>query len=135
MRYQESREDIAARVKERAAQKDKRLARLKAAAKKVQARQLDKTAVAKGLAKQPLAKGKPEPKGKPGRREKLTARERALVKEFELRELSPADAEARRTRLKNLIVLGKERAAHAAQKDKRLARLKAGGSGDLRQAS
>ncbi len=39
----------------------------------------------------------------------LTARERALVKEFERRELSPADAEARRLRLKNLIVLGKER--------------------------
>jgi len=39
----------------------------------------------------------------------LTAKEKALVKEFERRELSPADAEARRTRLKNLIVLGKER--------------------------
>ncbi|HET7851211.1 MAG TPA: RNA polymerase sigma factor region1.1 domain-containing protein, partial [Methyloceanibacter sp.] len=39
----------------------------------------------------------------------LTAKERALVKEFERKELSPADAEARRTRLKNLIVLGKER--------------------------
>ncbi|MGZ8265531.1 MAG: RNA polymerase sigma factor RpoD, partial [Burkholderiales bacterium] len=39
----------------------------------------------------------------------LTAKERALVKEFERRELSPADAEARRVRLKNLIVLGKER--------------------------
>ncbi|MCX7826829.1 MAG: MFS transporter, partial [Verrucomicrobiae bacterium] len=36
-------------------------------------------------------------------------RERALVKEFERKELSPADAEARRLRLKNLIVLGKER--------------------------
>ncbi|MDB5903194.1 MAG: rpoD [Betaproteobacteria bacterium] len=39
----------------------------------------------------------------------LTAKEKALVKEFERRELSPADAEARRLRLKNLIVLGKER--------------------------
>ena len=39
----------------------------------------------------------------------LTARERALVKEFERKEMSPADAEARRIRLKNLIVLGKER--------------------------
>ncbi|OGA54054.1 MAG: RNA polymerase sigma factor RpoD [Betaproteobacteria bacterium RIFCSPLOWO2_12_FULL_62_13] len=39
----------------------------------------------------------------------MTAREKALVKEFERRELSPADAEARRTRLKDLIVLGKER--------------------------
>ncbi|OGA34848.1 MAG: RNA polymerase sigma factor RpoD, partial [Betaproteobacteria bacterium RIFCSPLOWO2_12_61_14] len=39
----------------------------------------------------------------------MTAKEKALVKEFERQELSPADAEARRTRLKNLIVLGKER--------------------------
>jgi RNA polymerase primary sigma factor len=39
----------------------------------------------------------------------LTAKEKALVKEFERRELSPADAEARRTRLKNLVMLGKER--------------------------
>ena len=39
----------------------------------------------------------------------LTAKEPALVKEFERREMSPADAEARRNRLKNLIMLGKER--------------------------
>ena len=39
----------------------------------------------------------------------LTAKEKALVKEFERREMSPADAEARRNRLKNLIMLGKER--------------------------
>jgi RNA polymerase primary sigma factor len=96
------------RAKDRAAQKDRRLARVKAAAKKVfaKAQKLDKAALAR---QQALAQARPETKGKPGRREKLTARERALVKEFELRELSPADAEARRTRLKNLIVLGKER--------------------------
>jgi RNA polymerase primary sigma factor len=101
-----------ARPRDAAVQKDKRLARVKAAARKVQAKaqRLDKDALTKALAKQQmLAKMGPEAKGKPGRREKLTARERALVKEFELRELSPADAEARRTRLKNLIVLGKER--------------------------
>jgi len=39
----------------------------------------------------------------------LTAKEKALVREFERKELSPAEAEARRLRLKNLIVLGKER--------------------------
>jgi len=102
----------APRAKDRAAQKDKRLARVKAAAKKVlgKVRKLDKAELTRALAKQQmLAKARPDAKGKPGRREKLTARERALVKEFELRELSPADAEARRTRLKNLIVLGKER--------------------------
>ena len=103
---------VAPRVRDGAAQKDKRLARVKAAAKKVlgKAQKLDKAALTKALAKQQLlAKMRPDAKGKPGRREKLTARERALVKEFELRELSPADAEARRMRLKNLIVLGKER--------------------------
>ncbi len=39
----------------------------------------------------------------------LTVKEKALVKEFERRVLSPADAEARRIRLKNLVMLGKER--------------------------
>ena len=50
-------------------------------------------------------------KGGPGRPKSrgLTAREKALVREFERKELSPQEAEARRTRLKNLIVLGKER--------------------------
>ena len=42
-------------------------------------------------------------------RQRLTAKEKALVREFERKELSPAEAEARRLRLKNLIVLGKER--------------------------
>jgi len=93
-------------------QKDKRLAKVKAAAKKVlgKAQKLDKTALKDALLKQKmLAEVKPALNGKHGRREKLTAKEKALVKEFERRELSPADAEARRTRLKNLIVLGKER--------------------------
>jgi len=68
---------------------------------------LDKAKVTKALLKERLARAKAE--GKPRSTRGLTARERALVKEFERRELSPADAEARRTRLKNLIVLGKER--------------------------
>ena len=98
--------------KQKVTQKDKRLAKVKAAAKKVlaKAQKLDKAALTKALLKQHLlAKAKLEGKGKPGRRSKLTAKEKALVKEFERQELSPADAEARRTRLKNLIVLGKER--------------------------
>jgi RNA polymerase primary sigma factor len=91
--------------------KDKRLAKVKAAAKKVLAKiqKLDKAALSKALLQQQMLAKKAEAPGKPGRRTKLTAREKALVKEFERRELSPADAEARRTRLKNLIVLGKER--------------------------
>ena len=91
--------------------KDKRLAKVKAAAKKVLAKmqKLDKAALNKALLQQQMLAKKAEAPGKPGRRTKLTAKEKALVKEFERRELSPADAEARRTRLKNLIVLGKER--------------------------
>ena len=53
------------------------------------------------------ANGKDARKKQPTRG--LTAKEKALVKEFERREMSPADAEARRNRLKNLVVLGKER--------------------------
>ena len=91
--------------------KEQRLATLKAVAQKA----LEKVhASQKVEAKpQPKAAGAPAtapaaPVGKKSTRG-LTAKERALVKEFERRELSPADAEARRVRLKNLIVLGKER--------------------------
>ena len=99
-------------------QKDKRLAKVKAAAKKVlaklKAQKPEKGALKQALLKQALLKEQQlialaGGKGKSGRRDKLTAKEKALVKEFERKELSPADAEARRTRLKNLIVLGKER--------------------------
>jgi len=69
---------------------------------------MDKAALKKALLDERIAKAKAKTGGKRSTRG-LTARERALVKEFERRELSPADAEARRTRLKNLIVLGKER--------------------------
>jgi RNA polymerase primary sigma factor len=70
---------------------------------------MDKAALRKALLDERLARAQAKAKG--GRRSTrgLTAKERALVKEFERRELSPADAEARRERLKNLIVLGKER--------------------------
>jgi RNA polymerase primary sigma factor len=76
---------------------------------------MDKAALKKALLDERIARAqaqaKGKGKGKGGRRSTrgLTAKEKALVKEFERRELSPADAEARRTRLKNLIVLGKER--------------------------
>ena len=87
---------------------EQRLANFKAVAKqalakvKAAAQKLDKAAP--GAAPAPV---KPGGKQRPTRG--LTARERALVKEFERRELSPEAAEARRLRLKNLIVLGKER--------------------------
>ncbi|MGE0557974.1 MAG: RNA polymerase sigma factor RpoD [Burkholderiales bacterium] len=88
--------------------KEQRLANFKAVAKqalakvKAAAQKLDKAAP------QPAAPAANKAGGKRATRG-LTARERALVKEFERRELSPADAEARRLRLKNLVVLGKER--------------------------
>jgi RNA polymerase primary sigma factor len=74
------------------------------------AQKMDKATLKKALLQERLARaqGKPKPEGKRSTRG-LTSKERALVKEFERKELSPADAEARRTRLKNLIVLGKER--------------------------
>jgi RNA polymerase primary sigma factor len=93
--------------------KEQRLARLKAVAKKVlEKAQATQQAVA--AAKPEAAPQRPQPVAAPAKEGKkatrgLTAKEKALVKEFERRELSPADAEARRTRLKNLIVLGKER--------------------------
>ncbi|MCC7485954.1 MAG: RNA polymerase sigma factor RpoD [Burkholderiales bacterium] len=68
---------------------------------------LDKATLKKALLTERIARARAE--GKPRSTRGLTARERALVKEFERRELSPADAEARRTRLRNLVVLGKER--------------------------
>jgi RNA polymerase primary sigma factor len=49
------------------------------------------------------------PNGKQHITRQPTTRKKALVKEFERRQLSPADAEARRTRLRELIALGKER--------------------------
>ncbi|HUO44702.1 MAG TPA: RNA polymerase sigma factor RpoD [Burkholderiales bacterium] len=49
------------------------------------------------------------PDAKSKARPRLTAKEKAFVKELERRELPPQELEARRTRLKNLIMLGKER--------------------------
>ena len=72
---------------------------------------MDKAMLKKALLKERLARAhaKLEGKGKPRSTRGLTAKEKALVKEFERRELSPADAEARRMRLKTLIMIGKER--------------------------
>src|SRR5687768_4380577 len=71
---------------------------------------MDKAALKKALLQERIARAQLKAKADGKRSTRgLTAKERALVKEFERRELSPADAEARRERLKNLIVLGKER--------------------------
>ncbi|MBI4189327.1 MAG: RNA polymerase sigma factor RpoD, partial [Betaproteobacteria bacterium] len=77
-------------------------------AEKKEAKVREKAAFKAGkLDKQQQAPAIPEIK--PKTRQRLTAKEKALVREFERKELSPAEAEARRMRLKNLIVLGKER--------------------------
>jgi RNA polymerase primary sigma factor len=73
------------------------------------AQRMDKATLKKALLKERIARAQAKLGGKPRSTRGLTAKERALVKEFERRELSPADAEARRTRLKNLVVIGKER--------------------------
>jgi RNA polymerase primary sigma factor len=73
------------------------------------AQKMDKATLKRALLNERLAKAQAQAEGKVRSTRGLTAKERALVKEFERRELSPADAEARRTRLKNLILLGKER--------------------------
>src|SRR5574341_675418 len=70
---------------------------------------MDKAALKKALLDERIARAQAKVKGGKRSTRGLTAREKALVKEFERRELSPADAEARRARLKSLIVLGKER--------------------------
>ncbi|HZN24566.1 MAG TPA: RNA polymerase sigma factor RpoD [Burkholderiales bacterium] len=86
--------------------KEQRLATLKAVGRKA----LEKVQAAAQQADKARGKGVITPiAGKQKSTRGLTAKEKALVKEFERRELSPADAEARRVRLKNLIVLGKER--------------------------
>jgi len=80
-------------------------------AAKLKADQKEANARAKAALKaaKPLPAVAPGADGKPKTRQRLTAKEKALVREFERKELSPAEAEARRLRLKNLIVLGKER--------------------------
>ncbi|MDH3288882.1 MAG: RNA polymerase sigma factor RpoD [Betaproteobacteria bacterium] len=70
---------------------------------------MDKATLKKALLKERISRAQAKLGGKPRSTRGLTAKERALVKEFERRELSPADAEARRMRLKNLVVIGRER--------------------------
>ena len=91
--------------------KEQRLVNLKAVAEqmaqtkaKVKARAIEGALASASPTPPPVAK---DARKKPTRG--LTAKEKALVKEFERREMSPADAEARRVRLKNLVMLGKER--------------------------
>ena len=79
-----------------------------AKAKKAKAKSVARKKVAT-KAKARIARAQATLGGKPRSIRGLPAKEKALVRDFERRELSPADAEARRMRLKNLIVLGKER--------------------------
>ncbi len=81
-------------------------AKLKADKKDAKAREKAAVKAAKLSQPQPAAAASD---AKPKTRQRLTAKEKALVREFERKEVSPAEAEARRMRLKNLIVLGKDR--------------------------
>jgi RNA polymerase primary sigma factor len=93
--------------------KEQRLANLKAVAE--QMAKAKAKAPVKGAEGAPVVQAAPpvaaangkEARKKPTRG--LTAKEKALVKEFERKELRPEEAEARRVRLKNLVMLGKER--------------------------
>ena len=85
----------------------KPLPKLLPKAKTGEPQKLDKATLRKTLLRERRARAKAE--GKPRSTGRLTAKEKSLVKEFERKEFSPAEVEARRTRLKNLIVLGKER--------------------------
>ncbi len=117
LKLREKEKAKAAALKAKAAAKELRVTKApargalppKAVAAKVP-QKMDKATLKKALLQERLARVQAKVKGDGKRSTRgLTAKERALVKEFERRELSPADAEARRTRLKNLIVLGKER--------------------------
>jgi RNA polymerase primary sigma factor len=103
----------AAAKAEPVSEKDERLAKLKAIAEQMAKSKADKVGKSASVALAPAVAPVPVPPvGKEARKKPtrgLTAKEKALVKEFERREMSPADAEARRNRLKNLIMLGKER--------------------------
>jgi RNA polymerase primary sigma factor len=114
---------LAARVAEKQAraaarpaklsERDERLAKLKAVAEQMAKAKAGKATAGAVVATAPVVAAVPVPiVGKDARKKPtrgLTAKEKALVKEFERRELRPEEAEARRNRLKNLIMLGKER--------------------------
>ncbi len=95
--------------------KDQRLAKLKAIAEQMAkgktkvAEKAPAAAAAKTVVPAAAAPAGKEPRGKKQPTRGLTAKEKALVKEFERKELRPEEAEARRVRLKNLVMLGKER--------------------------
>ncbi len=92
--------------------KEQRLANLKAVAEQMaQSKAKVKAKAIEGAltsaSPTPQAPSAKDARKKPTRG--LTAKEKALVKEFERKELRPEEAEARRIRLKNLVMLGKER--------------------------
>ena len=74
-----------------------------------QPQKMNRATLKKALLKERIERAQAKLKGKPRSTRRLTAKEKALVRKFERKELSPLEAEARRVRLKNLIVLGKER--------------------------
>jgi RNA polymerase primary sigma factor len=117
-----TRRQIKARTKARTATKvlpapkvklaDKRIAKvpLKLRLKpEKQPQKMNRAMLRKALLKERIARAQAKLNGKPRSTRGLTVKEKALVRKFARKDLSPLDAEARRVRLKNLIVLGKER--------------------------
>ena len=83
-------------------------------AAKLRAEKKDKKALEKAAAQRAVAPQEPAVTIAPAdvkakAKARLTAKEKALVRELERKQLSPSEAEARRLRLRNLIMLGKER--------------------------
>ena len=74
-----------------------------------QPQKMNRAMLRKALLKERIARAQAKLNGKPRSTRGLTVKEKALVRKFARKDLSPLDAEARRVRLKNLIVLGKER--------------------------
>jgi len=74
-----------------------------------QAQNMNRATLKKALLNERIARVQAKLNGKPRSTRGLSVKEKASVREFARKELSPLDAEARRVRLKNLIVLGKER--------------------------
>ena len=70
---------------------------------------MDRATLKKALLKDRVGRAQAKLNGKPRSTRGLTVKEKAQVRELTREEHSPLDAEARRVRLKNLIVLGKER--------------------------
>ncbi|MEK7876308.1 MAG: hypothetical protein AAB325_09005, partial [Pseudomonadota bacterium] len=107
-----TRRRIKARTKARTAAKVRLAPKVKPAGKRIakvpprlllkpgkQPQKMNRAKLKKALLKERIARARVKLKGKPRSPRGLTVKEKALVREFERKELSPLEAEARRVRL------------------------------------